>query len=119
MPLDEPNDEYAEERRVAHSALRAQARDVDVTNAHIYVLADKRGRQLVWDILSQCGVFNASFDRDPGVMAMKEGRRDVGIWLLAQLEGQYPGAYAQMRQEHTEREWRYAAIPEPEVNDHE
>ena len=117
--MDWDDDEDTERRRVAHDALREQARDVDAQNAMLYVLADKRGRQLVWDLLSHCGVFSGIFHRDLAELARREGRREIGVGLLAQLEGKYPGAYAQMRQEHQEREWRYESIQEPKVNDDE
>lgn len=112
MPTDDD-----EHRRVAHSEVRARAREIDEQNAAIFVLSDKNGRKLVWDWLARCGVFGASFDRDPGKMAFNEGRRDTGLWLLAILEAEYPGAYALMQREHNEREQRYAAIPEPELED--
>lgn len=70
---------------------------------------------MVWDWLARCGVLSASFDRDPGKMAFNEGRRDAGLWMLAQLETEYPGAFALMRSEHEAREQRYDLIPEPEL----
>lgn len=48
-------------------------------------------------------------------MAFNEGRRDVGLWMLAQVEAEHPGAFAIMQAEHEAREQRYAAIPEPEL----
>jgi len=52
-------------------------------------------------------------------MAFNEGRRDVGLWMLAQLESAHPGAFALMQKEHQDREARYDAIPEPYVEDDE
>lgn len=115
MPIDD--DEYDERRQIAHSEVRARAREIDRQNAILFVLSGAQGRKAMWDLLSHCGVFGASFDRDPGKMAFNEGRRDVGIWLLAQLEGEHPGAYAAMRAEHEAREMRYDLIPEPELDD--
>lgn len=117
MPIDPDDDEFGERRRVAHSQARANARDIDRQNAAIFALSDRNGRKLIWDWLAHCGVFGASFDRDPGKMAFNEGRRDVGLWILAQIEAEHPGTYAVMQREHHEREMRYAAIPEPRMED--
>jgi len=108
-----------EERRVAHSEARALAREQDRLNSLAFLLSERQGRQAAWDWLSHCGVFGASFNRDPGVMAFNEGRRDVGLWMLAQLELEHPGALALMQSEHQEREQRYDAIQEPEGDDDE
>lgn len=116
MPIDE-DDPYAEERRVAHSELRAHAREIDRQNAIAFVLDDKNGRKAMWDLLSHCGVFSASFDQSMTRMSFMEGRRDVGIWLLAQLENDHPGAYALMSQEHQEREHRYDSIQAPRLEE--
>ena len=74
---------------------------------------------MAWDWLARCGVLSASFDRDPGKMAFNEGRRDAGLWMLAQLETHRPGAFALMQAEHEAREQRYEAIPEPELENEE
>ena len=117
MDWDTEEDENAERRRVKHSEVRARARDIDRQNSLLYVLSEPSGRKAMWDWLSHCGVLGASFDRDPGKMAFYEGRRDVGLWMLAQLESEHSGAYALMQSENHERELRYAAIPEPELDD--
>ena len=109
----EDDDEFAEERRVAHSALRADARELDLRNALAYLVAHKHGRKAVWDWLAHCNIVGASFNRDPGLMAFNEGRRDVGLWMLAQIEVYHPGSFTLMRDEHQEREERYNAIQPP------
>lgn len=116
MPIDD-DDEFAERRRVEHSALRASAREIDRQSALASVLSSSTGRKAVWDWLSHCRILGSSFDRDTAKMAFNEGRRDVGLWMLAQLEGEHPGAFALMRSEHQEREDRYEAIPEPRMED--
>lgn len=42
------------------------------------------GAYLMWRILSECGIYTASPD-DPHMMAIHEGKRRVGQWLLAEL----------------------------------
>lgn len=114
---DDPDDEFAEERRVAHSELRAMARELDLRNALAYLVAHRDGRKAVWDWMGHCNIVGASFSRDPGVMAFNEGRRDVGLWMLAQIELNHPGSFALMQKEHQEREERYDAIQPPTLDE--
>jgi hypothetical protein len=113
----EDEEDDAEHRRVAHSELRAHAREVDRINGVRFLLSDRQGRQAVWDWLSHCGVLGVSFDRDAARMAFNEGRRDVGLWMLFQLESEHPGAFALMSQENQAREQRYESIAEPRSED--
>jgi hypothetical protein len=111
------DDEFAEERRVAHGELRAQARELDNHNALAYLAGHQHGRKAVWDWLGHCNIVGASFSRDPGVMAFNEGRRDVGLWMLAQIETALPGTFALMQAEHQDREERYDAIQPPTLDE--
>lgn len=112
MPEWDDEDD-AERRRVAHSELRAHARDVDRQNSLIAISGTVECRKAVWDWLSVCGVFSDAYDRDPIEMARKNGRRQIGVWMLALLEAERPGAYAQMSAENAMREQRYELIQEP------
>ena len=114
---DDPDDEFAEERRVAHSELRANAREIDRKNAMAFLVSLPEGRKAVWDWMAHCNVVGASFHRDPGLMAFNEGRRDVGLWMLAQIEQEHPGTFALMQAEHQKREERYDAIQPPTLKE--
>ena len=64
------------------------------------VLKSSEGRRFVWKMLSECGVFRASFSLNAMQTAFAEGRRDIGIMLVKELDEADPGAYAQMQREH-------------------
>lgn len=65
-----------------------------------WVLSNRKGRRLIWWILSLCGVFRASFVvKDTNQTAFNEGRRDVGLRLLLELQTANPKAYSQMEDE--------------------
>lgn len=104
----DPQDE--EDLRVETSRLRAHAADIDRKNGTNYVLATVWGRKFVWDVLSTCGVLNASFNTEPLLMAFNEGKRDIGMRLLIMLETDRPGILQDMRAEDIARSERYEKI---------
>lgn len=93
---------------------QAEVAETDRINAVAFVLSDPKGRQFVWDWLSECGVFSASFHPEALKMAHNEGKREVGILLLRQIQDVNPRAYATMQTEHEDRQARYHAIPAPQ-----
>jgi hypothetical protein len=64
------------------------------------VLKKPEGRRFVYKVLSECGVFKASFSLNSMQTAFQEGRRDIGILLLKMLDEAEPQAYSQMLTEH-------------------
>ena len=64
------------------------------------VLKKPEGRRLVYKILSECGVFKASFSLNSQTTAFNEGKRDIGLALLKDLDIADPNAYSQMLSEH-------------------
>jgi hypothetical protein len=104
-PAD-PDAVAAEERRLA----RERQRDLADLRA---VLEWPAGRRLIWRVLSQAQPFNASYDESPTRMAFAEGRRNVGLWLLAELQAASPGEFATLIAEAS----RASAITEDEDSD--
>ena len=43
------------------------------------------GRRVLTRVLERAGVNRTSFNSDSSVMAFSEGRRDMGLWLQAEL----------------------------------
>jgi hypothetical protein len=64
------------------------------------VLKKPEGRRVVYKILCDCGVFKASFTQNSNTTAFNEGKRDIGLGLLADLDKVEPNAYSQMLIEH-------------------
>lgn len=65
-----------------------------------WLMGIKRGRRIVWRLLSHAGVFRQSFDpSNATVTAFQEGQRSMGLRLLAQLMAHCPTGYAQMVEE--------------------
>ena len=64
------------------------------------VLKKPEGRRVVYKILCECGVFKASFALNSNTTAFNEGKRDIGLGLLAELDLAEPNVYSQMLKEH-------------------
>ncbi len=63
------------------------------------VLDSVEGRRFVWRLLSEAGVFHGSFNANALVMAFHEGKRDLGILLIGEINGHAPHRYVQMQNE--------------------
>ena len=52
----------------------------------------------LWRLLAACGMFRSSSWKDPMDMAIASGKRDIGLWLIAELEEASPDIYVRMKQ---------------------
>jgi hypothetical protein len=60
------------------------------------LLKSKEGQRFIWRYLSAAGIFRPSFSNDPLVMAYNEGKRNLGLILLAEVMALDPDAYIRM-----------------------
>lgn len=90
----EPSEQ--EEADKAKSAKRAQ-RDVDDLK---WIMADARGRRFMARLLERTGTMRSSFHTSGSVMAFNEGRRDIGLFLTAEMLEHAPKAYSQLLNEY-------------------
>lgn len=67
-----------------------------------FILNDKRGRRFFWRYLSTCGVFKSSADNSGSWTYFNEGRRNVGLQLLSDMDEAAPEAYSLMLKESKE-----------------
>lgn len=91
--------QQAQQAQAQHAKLVEQERDAE---AFSWLMADKRGRRLVWGQLVRAGVFGLSFSHDALVMAFNEGRRNEGLALLAKIHSLCPELYTVMISENKE-----------------
>lgn len=52
----------------------------------------------LWRLLGACGIFQSSSWQDTTSMAIASGKRDIGLWLIAELEEASPDIYVRMKQ---------------------
>lgn len=64
-----------------------------------WLMADVRGRRIVWRQLADSGMFISSFDPTAMRMAFNEGKRNEGIKLLAKVHEHCPDLYSTMMKE--------------------
>ena len=66
-----------------------------------WLMSDQRGRRFVWNLLGKAGVFRSSMAGSAELTAFNEGRRDIGLALLADVTRLSPENYTLMQSEQT------------------
>lgn len=64
-----------------------------------WLMGEQRGRRFVWDLLAKAGLFRSSLGLSPELTAFNEGRRDLGLAVLADMMRLCPEQYARMQTE--------------------
>lgn len=95
-PLEESHEKISRDR-LAESD-RNQKRDQSDLRK---LLNLPEGRRFIWKLWSETGVFRASFTLNSNQTAFNEGRRDIGLAILLEVQKAKPDAYAQMQREFT------------------
>ena len=76
-----------------------QRRDREINDMR-KVISLPEGRRVIWRILSGCGVFRASFALNSMQASFNEGKRDIGISLLLDLNEADANMFAQLQREY-------------------
>ncbi len=66
-------------------------------------LQDYGFREIVWDILSECGVYTVSWQGEVNQTLFNEGKRKIGISLLTRVMEADEQAYIKMQREAQQR----------------
>lgn len=66
-----------------------------------FVLSERSGRRFVWRYLEEAGIFRTSFTGNSETF-FREGGRNLGLKLLADINEAQPDAYVQMVRESKE-----------------
>lgn len=99
---DEPYraDDPVQVRKRQTKAQRAAEQGLDDWR---WLLADRRGRRIVWAMLEEAGIFRSAFDPDrPQVTAFNEGQRNAGLRILNAVMQADPDAFVTMQREAKE-----------------
>lgn len=57
------------------------------------------GRKFLWRLLSHCGVWHTMSHHREMAMAIQSGRRDIGLWLIEEVEAADKSGYLKLIQE--------------------
>ena len=91
---DAGNPRHVERRQKSAKTTRLQ-RNEDVR----WLMGDARGRRFIWNLLAKAGVFRSSMGLSAELTAFNEGRRDLGLAVLADLMRLCPEEYGRMQAE--------------------
>ena len=64
-----------------------------------WLVGHASGRRIATRLLDRAGVYRTSFNHSGSVMAFNEGKRDMGLFLLAELMEAAPESYMKMLKE--------------------
>ena len=64
------------------------------------ILSKSGGRDCIWRLLIQCGVYHTSFTGDAPHTFLNEGKRQIGLWVLTEINEADPQAYITMQEEN-------------------
>lgn len=65
-----------------------------------WLMDNSQGREFVWGLLGDAGIYNLSFDTEPLTMAFLEGQRNTGLKLLAKVQKFCPAGFLKMIEEN-------------------
>lgn len=109
----------ADRRQVKKASQRERLRRQRELADLATVLSTKQGRRRTWAQLQQTGVFRQSFiPGEPSeVTAFNEGRRSIGLALMADVHALDPELYLTMAKEAKEDEQKQQPEPDTEPAD--
>ena len=97
--LESKEREQAEKREKKEKRLLKQRKNDLKT-----ILDTPGGRRFIWNLLSDCGLFQTSYATHSNQMAFNEGQRNVALRLQVEVMEARPDAFGQMMQESKKEE---------------
>lgn len=101
MSTFDPLDLRGQERAKAEADERAKLSVDQEKTDLVWLMGSKRGRRIVWRLLERTGVYRSSFTGNSETF-FREGQRNVGLWLMAQIHEVCPDQYALMLKEQND-----------------
>jgi hypothetical protein len=94
--LDPDELQASRELTAAQRNVRRETQEADIKA----IMAGPSGRRFVHSILADCGIFASSLRDGPELIFFNEGQRNVGLRLLARVQGAAPEQYFDMLKEN-------------------
>jgi hypothetical protein len=92
----EPVDEHEEAAEKARHAFKRKQQVEDFK----WLMAHAQGRRIVSRLLEESGVHRTSFNHSGSVMAFNEGKRHLGLYLMAEILEIAPESYVKLLKEY-------------------
>ena len=87
-------------KQVSKKKSRRQAkRDQELDDLR-NILDMSGGRNFIWRLLTECGVYRTSYTGEALETAYNEGKRQMGLWALEEIFSASPHTYALMQKEN-------------------
>lgn len=88
------------EKQVKEAAAREELMEFKAENCLRFVLSQKEGRKFYWELLAVCGLYAQSADNSGSWTYFNEGKRSIGLKLLADVMSLDSDLYSQMVKEN-------------------
>ena len=98
--INDPTDLKRQERDAeAEEAVARERRRKELEDLR-WLLGHPQGRRIVTRLLDEAGVYRSSFNHSGSVMAFNEGKRHIGLFLIAELIEASPDGFMKVLKEH-------------------
>jgi len=111
MGSDYNTDQKNKQARINKDAEHIKARDIADMQK---LLRLPEFRRYMWKMLSSTGLFRSSFTQNAMTMSCSEGRRDIGLGVLSDLNDADVNAFAQIQREFISEQKSKEALEEKE-----
>lgn len=96
-PFDLQEQEEAKADKETKARLARELEEADLK----WLMSSKRGRRIIWRLLSQAGVFQPVFHPTAMIMSYQEGKRNYGLQILTEVNKHCSDLYPTMMKENT------------------
>lgn len=103
MSYSDPTDIRAQERAKADREEKQRLTSHQETEDFRWLMSDKRGRRVVWNLLERTGLYRSSFTGNSETF-FREGARNVGLAYMALINEHCPDKYNLMVTEQREHD---------------
>lgn len=101
----------AENKKINDEERKLRSREVgDIKK----ILELPQGRRVIWKILTDCHIFNISFNLNTKQEDFREGERNIGLKVLDRVNEADVNAFAQMQAEYVSEQKSKEAIKQKE-----
>lgn len=100
MSLPDPTDPKAQQKAEADARRKSKLRRSEEQEDIQWLMAQKRGRRIVWRLLGEAGVFRSTFNSNAMQMAFAEGHRNFGNQTLSLITTHCADQFLVMLKEH-------------------
>lgn len=97
---NDPTDIRRQEREAETEEVVARERRRRELEDLRWLLGHPQGRRIATRLLDEAGVFRSSFNTSGSVMAFNEGKRNLGLFLTAELLEASPEGYMKVLNEY-------------------